>query len=65
MAERILRLLVELKGQEKGVVFIEHDLQAVRMVADRVIVLDQGKVIADGPPAEVLVRPAIMEAFIA
>jgi ABC-type branched-subunit amino acid transport system ATPase component len=65
MVPRILGLLASLKGQGKLVVFIEHDIVAVRQVADHVIVMDHGKVIAKGAPSEVLDRPEIMEAYVA
>ncbi len=48
-----------------AIVFIEHDLIAVRQIADRIIVMDEGKVIAQGPPHDVLERPEIMEAYLA
>lgn len=65
MAERILGLLEQLRDSGKLIVFIEHDMDAVRKIADVVYVMDDGKVIAEGPPAEVLERPEIMEAFVA
>jgi hypothetical protein len=46
------------------VVFIEHDIASVRQVADSVVVMDEGKIIAQGKPGEVLVRPEIMEAYV-
>ncbi len=64
MIAKILGLLRELKAMGKLVVFIEHDLAAVRQVADLVIVMDGGRIIAQGPPGEVLERPEIMEAYI-
>ena len=64
MVAKILALLRELKAIGKLVVFIEHDIAAVRQVADLVIVMDDGKVIAQGVPAEVLGRPEIMEAYV-
>ncbi len=64
MVSRILCLLRELKKQGKAIVFIEHDMAAVRQVAESVIVMDEGKVIAQGQPAEVLERPEIMEAYV-
>ncbi|MBN2561524.1 MAG: ABC transporter ATP-binding protein [Phycisphaerae bacterium] len=65
MAERILGLLEQLRDSGKLIVFIEHDIGAVRKVADVVYVMDDGKLIAQGPPAEVIERPEIMEAFVA
>lgn len=64
MAQKITALLLELKKQGKLVVFVEHDMNAVRSTADSVIVMDYGKIIAIGPPVEVLCQPSIMEAFI-
>lgn len=65
MAEHILELLGQLRDQGRTIVFVEHDISAVRRAADRVIVMDQGRVIADGPPREVLERREIMEAYLA
>jgi ABC-type branched-subunit amino acid transport system ATPase component len=65
MASRILALLRQLRDGGKVIVFIEHDISAVRRIADAVIVMDEGKVIAQGPPSEVLERPEIMEAYLA
>ena len=63
MVSRILDLLRQLCDQGKLVVFIEHDIAAVRQIADHVIVMDEGKIIAEGPPDEVLDRSEIMEAY--
>jgi ABC-type branched-subunit amino acid transport system ATPase component len=65
MASRILDLLRQLHRDGRLVVFIEHDIGAVRRVADQVIVMDEGRVIAQGPPNEVLERAEIMEAYLA
>ena len=62
---RILELLQQLRSDDRLTVFIEHDLAAVRQISDRVIVMDDGQIIADGRPAEVLERPDIMEAYVA
>jgi len=64
MVSRILDLLRQLRDQGKLVVFVEHDIAAVRLVADHVIVMDEGKAIVQGPPREVLERPEIMEAYL-
>ncbi len=64
MAEKILGLLKRLHAAGKLVVFIEHDIPAVKQIAERVIVMDHGKVIADGPPRDVLERSEILEAYV-
>lgn len=64
MIEEILRLLRKLRSDGKQVIFIEHDISAVREIADTVIVMDHGSVIAKGTPREVLERPDIMEAYL-
>ena len=64
MVEKILGLLQQLRADGKLVVFIEHDIPAVKQIAERVIVMDHGKVIADGTPREVLERQEILEAYI-
>jgi len=64
MVERILGLLRELNNQGKRMVFIEHDIEAVRRIAETVIVMDEGKIIAQGKTQEVLDRAEIMEAYL-
>ena len=65
MVAQILALLCRLRDDGKLVVFIEHDIAAVRQVADLVIVMDDGKVVAQGAPSDVLERPEILEAYLA
>jgi ABC-type branched-subunit amino acid transport system ATPase component len=65
LASEVLKLLHGIRESGKCVVFIEHDLGLVRRIADRLIVMDRGRVIAEGPPGEVLDRPEIIEAYIA
>jgi ABC-type branched-subunit amino acid transport system ATPase component len=65
IASRILDLLRCLRDDGRQIIFIEHDIGAVRQVADMVIVMDEGKVIALGPPGDVLARSEIMEAYLA
>lgn len=60
----ILSLLRDLRERGRTIVFVEHDLFAVRQVADRVVVMDEGRVIADGTPSAVLRQPAIIEAYV-
>ncbi len=65
MAEKILDLMRKLRDEGKLILFIEHDMSAVRRIADHVIVMDHGKVRAQGAPKEVLESQEIMEAYLA
>jgi peptide/nickel transport system ATP-binding protein len=53
---RIVLLLRELKQQD-SLVFISHDLSLVRVLCDRVLVLRQGRVVEQGPCAELFAAP--------
>jgi ABC-type branched-subunit amino acid transport system ATPase component len=62
---RIDALVHHLRGEEGcGVLIVEHDMDLIRRLCPRILVLDGGLVIADGPPAEVLARPDVMRAYL-
>jgi branched-chain amino acid transport system permease protein len=46
------------------VVFVEHVMRAVMALTDRVVVFDQGGVLAEGLAAEVMQRPEVMMAYL-
>jgi ABC-type branched-subunit amino acid transport system ATPase component len=57
-------LLKKIAARGPAVLLIEHDMSVVMSVADRVVVLDQGAVIAVGTPAEVSRDDAVIEAYL-
>jgi ABC-type branched-subunit amino acid transport system ATPase component len=45
-------------------VIVEHNMNFVMRLADRVVVLHHGSVIAEGSPAEVRANPAVLKAYL-
>ncbi|MEC3951412.1 ATP-binding cassette domain-containing protein [Nocardia sp. CDC153] len=58
------RQLAELKAQGQTVLLVEHKMDLVHDLSDRVLVLDEGRVIAAGTPDEVLENPRVIEAYL-
>lgn len=61
----ILALIRELKkDKSKIILLVEHKMDVVRELADRIIVLTNGTLVADGPPAEVIASPVVQQAYL-
>jgi branched-chain amino acid transport system ATP-binding protein len=55
---------LNLKDQGMTVLFIEHDMHMVRHIADWVVVMAEGKVVAEGPPDKVMKEQAVVDAYL-
>jgi len=62
--EQIKKILRTLKAMGKTVFIIEHDMNFVMDIADHVIVMDYGKVIAEGKPKEIQKNRKVLEAYL-
>jgi neutral amino acid transport system ATP-binding protein len=65
LGEQLLEHVVELRNSRGiGFVFIEHDMDVVMSYAERVVVMDEGRVVADASPDEVRADPRVIEAYL-
>jgi len=61
----VLDLIGKLKqDKSKIILLVEHKMDVVRSLADRIIVLHNGQLVADGKPAEVIASPIVQEAYL-
>jgi branched-chain amino acid transport system ATP-binding protein len=62
--ESLIALLHRIRETGVTILFIEHNLDAVQRLADRVVAMDLGAKIAEGPPAQVIADPAVVRAYL-
>jgi branched-chain amino acid transport system permease protein len=62
--DNAVALVHRIRDQGATVIFVEHVLRAIMAVTDRVVVLDYGVLLAEGPAAEVMQRPEVIAAYL-
>lgn len=60
----VVELVSQVKEQGVSIIMVEHVLEAVMAVSDRILVLQNGTKIAEGAPAEVVLVPQVIEAYL-
>ncbi|MCU0294454.1 MAG: ABC transporter ATP-binding protein [Candidatus Nanopelagicales bacterium] len=64
LTQSLLDHIREVRDRGTTVLFVEHDMDMVRDISDWVIVMSQGKVIAEGPPHDVMGDEAVIDAYL-
>ncbi|MFC7267606.1 ABC transporter ATP-binding protein [Microbacterium fluvii] len=64
LTQSLLDHILDLKDLGMTVVFVEHDMHMVRHIADWVVVMAEGKVVAEGPPDSVMREQAVIDAYL-
>ncbi len=64
LRREIAKILVELKKSGETILFIEHDIDFTLKIADEVIVMDGGKIIAQGTPKQIKNNKQVLEAYL-
>jgi len=64
LTQSLLDHILDLKDLGMTVLFVEHDMHMVRHIADWVVVMAEGKVVAEGPPDTVMRDPAVIDAYL-
>ncbi|MCK3769702.1 ABC transporter ATP-binding protein [Microbacterium aerolatum] len=64
LTQSLLDHILDLKELGMTVLFVEHDMHMVRHIADWVVVMAEGRVVAEGPPDRVMEDPAVVDAYL-
>ena len=64
LTQSLLGHVKDLREEGMTVLFVEHDMDMVRDISDWVIVMAQGRVVAEGTPDDVMADPAVIDAYL-
>jgi neutral amino acid transport system ATP-binding protein len=64
LTQSLLEHILDLKDQGMTVLFVEHDMHVVRHIADWVVVMAEGRIVAEGDPTSVMKNPAVIDAYL-
>ena len=62
--ERVIELVRQLQADGLTIIIVEHVMRAVLALCDRLMVLNFGAMLAEGPAAEIVANPAVVEAYL-
>jgi branched-chain amino acid transport system ATP-binding protein len=64
LTQSLLGHITGLRDSGKTVVFVEHDMDVVQEISDWVVVMAQGRIIAEGPPKIIAQNPDVIDAYL-
>jgi branched-chain amino acid transport system ATP-binding protein len=64
LAQSLLELIKALPAEGRTVIFVEHNMDVVQEISDWVVVMAEGRIIAQGTPAEIKSNKAVVDAYL-
>jgi branched-chain amino acid transport system ATP-binding protein len=64
IVKRVEAIILKLKSEGRTIVLVEHNMNIIRSLSDHVIVMDAGKLLAEGNPTETLDKREVIEAYL-
>ena len=60
----MMRLVEQIRERGVTVLLVEHDMRMVMGISDTVVVLNHGRIIAEGPPGVIQAHPEVIQAYL-
>jgi len=64
LTQSLLAHIQSLRDEGMTVLFVEHDMHVVRHISDWVVVMAEGRIVAEGPADTVMSNPAVIDAYL-